>query len=114
MKTRTAEEVFAHHGEALVAEDLEGIIGDYADDAIIIANKQVHRGKEGARAVFTQALDVLQHATWQLDPVFADEVLYLEWKASADGVGIDNGVDTFVFRDGLIRFLTLSFTLVPA
>ena len=32
--TRTPEEVFAHHGQTLGAEDLEGIISDYADAAV--------------------------------------------------------------------------------
>ena len=31
--TRTPEEVFQHHAEALVAGDLDGIVADYADDA---------------------------------------------------------------------------------
>ena len=52
MATRTPEEVFAHHGQALGAEDLEDIVADYTDDAILVVQKQVYRGKDGARAVF--------------------------------------------------------------
>ena len=114
MTARTPEEIFAHHGEALGAEDIEEVVADYADDAIIVMNKQVHRGRDGARQVFTQALGALPRATWQLDPVFAGDVLYLEWKATAGGQKIEDGIDTFVFRDGLIRAHTLSFTIRPA
>jgi ketosteroid isomerase-like protein len=47
--TRTPQEVFEHHGGVLVAGDLEGIVSDYADDAIIITPAGILRGKEGVR-----------------------------------------------------------------
>ena len=34
--TRTPEEVFQHHAQALGAEDLDEIVADYADDAVLI------------------------------------------------------------------------------
>ena len=51
--TRTPQEVFAHHGQAFAAEDLDEIVADFADD----------------------------------------------------------GVDTFIFRDGLIQAQTVHYTL---
>src|SRR5688572_27488462 len=44
--TRTPEEVFAHHGSTLGAGDLEGILEDYTDDAILIVQSRIYRGKE--------------------------------------------------------------------
>jgi ketosteroid isomerase-like protein len=82
---RSAEEVFAHHGQALGAENLEEIISDYADDAILISQEEIYRGKDGARAVFTQLLQDVPQADWALDTHFADDVLYLEWKARGRG-----------------------------
>ena len=35
--TRTPEEIFQHHAEALGAGDLDGIVADYADNAVFIA-----------------------------------------------------------------------------
>ena len=69
------EEVFAHHGKALGAEDLDDIVSDYADDAILVVQKQVYRGKDGARQVFTQLLSDVPQASWNLETVFADDVL---------------------------------------
>jgi ketosteroid isomerase-like protein len=66
---RTPQEVFRHHGEALGAGDLDGIVDDYADEAIFITPAGVERGKDG--------------------------------------------IDTFVFRDGLIRVQTVRYTLIP-
>jgi hypothetical protein len=38
-------------------------------------------------------------------------VLFLEWAADAGATGVDDGIDTFTFRDGLIRVQTLRYTL---
>ena len=114
MATRTPEEVFAHHGQALGAEDLEEILADYADDAILTLNKQVFRGKDGAREVFTRLLNDVPQAEWELDTTFVDDVLYLEWKAAGGGRKIGDAIDTFVFKDGLIRVQTIFYTVQQA
>jgi ketosteroid isomerase-like protein len=111
---RTPEEVFAHHGQSLGAEDLEEIIADYADDAILVVQRKVYRGKDGAREVFTQLLSDVPQAEWELDQTFADDVLYLEWKATGGGRKVDNGIDTFIFKDGMIRVQTVVYTVQPA
>jgi len=114
MATRTPDEVFAHHGQSLGAENLEDIVADYSEDAILIVQKKVYRGKDGAREVFTQLLGDVPQAQWELDTVFADDVLYLEWKATGGGRKIEAGVDTFIFRDGMIRVQTVVYTVQPA
>lgn len=114
MATRTPEEVFAHHGQALGAEDLEDIVADYSDDAILVVQKQVYRGKDGARQVFTQLLGDVPQAKWELDTVFVDDVLYLEWKATGGGRTVQDGIDTFIFQDGMIRVQTVVYTVQPA
>lgn len=111
---RSPEEVFAHHGQSLGAEDLEEIVADYADDAILVVQRKVYRGKDGAREVFTQLLSDVPQAQWELDQTFADDVLYLEWKATGGGRKVENGIDTFIFRDGLIRVQTVVYTVQPA
>ncbi|SDB79768.1 SnoaL-like domain-containing protein [Raineyella antarctica] len=111
---RTAEEVFQHHGQSLGAEDLEEILSDYADDAILIAQGKVYRGKDGAREVFVQLLSDVPQAQWELDTVFADDVLYLEWKATGGGRRVDDGIDTFIFTDGMIRVQTVAYHVRPA
>ena len=114
MTTRSPEDVFAHHGQALGAEDLEEIVADYSNDAILVVQKKVYRGKDGAREVFTQLLSDVPQAQWELDTVFADDVLYLEWNATGGGRKIEDGVDTFIFRDGMIRVQTVVYTVQQA
>ena len=114
MATRTPDEVFAHHGQALGAEDLEDIVADYTEDAILVVQGKVYRGKDGARQVFTQLLNDVPQAQWDLTTVFADDVLYLEWKATGGGRTIQDGIDTFIFADGQIRVQTVVYTVQPA
>ncbi|HEY5077138.1 MAG TPA: nuclear transport factor 2 family protein [Acidimicrobiia bacterium] len=110
---RTPQEVFEHHGEALIAGDLDGIVSDYAEDAIFITPDGVLRGKDGVRQGFVKLLDDLPSADWELPTLlFEDDILLLEWKAESAKTKADDGIDTFVFRDGLIRVQTVRYTLV--
>lgn len=111
--TRTPQEIFAHHGEALMAEDLDGIVSDYSDDAVFITPDAVLRGPEGVRAGFVKLLGDVPGATWELPTMrFEGDVLLLEWTAESDAVKVEDGIDTFVFRDGLIRVQTVRYTVV--
>jgi hypothetical protein len=110
---RTPQEVFEHHGQALVAGDLDGIVSDYTDDAIFITPDGVLRGKDGVRQGFVKLLGDLPDADWELPTMlFEDDILLLEWKAESARTKADDGIDTFVFRDGLIQVQTVRYTLV--
>lgn len=111
--TRTPHEIFQHHGETLMAEDLDGIVSDYADDALFITPDGIKHGKDGVREGFEKLLSYVPHATWELPTqIFEDDVLFLEWKAESDSVKVEDGIDTFVFRDGMIRVQTVRYTVV--
>jgi hypothetical protein len=97
-----------------MAEDLDGIVSDYADDAIFITPDGVRRGKDGVREGFVRLLSDLPGAKWELPTqLFEDDILLLEWKAESERTKADDGIDTFVFRDGLIRVQTVRYTLTP-
>ena len=105
--TRTPEEVLQHHAQALGAEDLDEIVADYADDAVLITPAGVRRGKDGIRAAFTQMLANVPHASRDLKTqIYEGDVLFLEWTHTA-GTLVEDGIDTFIFRDGLIRVQTV-------
>jgi len=109
---RTPQEVFQHHVEVLGAEDLEGIVSDYSEDAIFITPDGVLTGKEGVRRGFTKLTGDVPGAEWELPTqLFEDDILLLEWRAESEGTKVEDGIDTFVFRDGLIRVQTVRYTL---
>jgi hypothetical protein len=112
---RTPREVFQHHAEALGAEDLDGIVSDYSDDALFITPEGVKRGKDGVREGFEKLLADLPGATWELPTqIYEDDILLLEWKADSQSTRVEDGIDTFVFRDGLIRVQTVRYTLIES
>ena len=104
-------EVFQHHGQVLGAGDIDGIVSDYSDDAIFISPDGTLRGKEGIRQAFVKLVGDVPDAQWELKTVFADDILFLEWSADSAHTRVEDGIDTFVFRDGLIRVQTVRYTL---
>ena len=110
--TRTPEEIFQHHAQALGAGDLDEIVADYSDDAVFITPAGVLRGKDGIRAAFTQLLADVPSADWELKTqIYENDVLFLEWAATAATTKVEDGIDTFIFSDGLIRLQTVRYTL---
>jgi len=110
--TRTPQEVFRHHAQALGAGDLEGIVADYADDAVLITPGGVLRGQDGVRKGFTQLLADVPDAAWDIrTEIYEGDVLFLEWAADAAATRVEDGIDTFVFRDGMIRVQTVRYSL---
>ena len=109
---RTPEEVFQHHAQVLIAGDLDGIVADYSDDAVFITPAGVRHGKDGVRAGFTQLLADVPNADWAVPTqIFEGDVLFIEWNAVSSDTRADDGIDTFVFRDGLIRAQTVRYPL---
>ena len=109
---RTPQEVFQHHAQALGAGNLDEIVADYTDDAVFITPAGVQRGKDGIRAAFTQLLADVPNAAWELKTqIYEYDALFLEWTADAAATFVEDGIDTFVFRDGLIRVQTVRYTL---
>jgi predicted SnoaL-like aldol condensation-catalyzing enzyme len=107
--------VFGRHAQALDAEDLEEIVADYSDDAIFITPAGVLRGRDGVRQAFTKLLGELPQAAWDIGTtIYEDDIMLLEWGAEGGGNRVEDGIDTFVFRDGLIRVQTVRYTLQPA
>jgi ketosteroid isomerase-like protein len=80
--TRTPQEVFQHHAEALIGGDIDGLVDDYADDAVFITPDGVRRGKDGVREGFERLLSDLPSAEWQVPTqIFEGDLLFIEWNA---------------------------------
>jgi ketosteroid isomerase-like protein len=111
---RTPQEVFEHHGTVLVAGDIDGIVEDYSDDAIIITPGGVLRGKDGVRTAFETLLGDLPNAAWEIPTqIFEEDILFITWSARSEKTQVRDAVDTFVFRDGLIRVQTVQYAVEP-
>jgi ketosteroid isomerase-like protein len=110
---RTPQEIFQHHAEVLIAGDLDGIVSDYSDDAVFITPAGVRRGKDGVREGFVQLLGDVPSADWDVPTqIYEGDLLFIEWSAESERTRVEDGIDTFVFRDGLIRAQTLRYTVL--
>ena len=109
---RTPQEIFEHHTQTIGAGDLDGLLADYAEDALVVTPQGAVRGKPAIREAFIGMVGQLPDATFDMyNQVYADDVLLLEWSASGPTGRITDGIDTFVFRGDEIRVHTLRFTV---
>ena len=70
------------------------------------------RGKDGVRGAFERLTSEIPGAQWELPTqIYEDDILLLEWKATSAEAKVEDGIDTFVFGDGLIRVQTVRYTL---
>jgi ketosteroid isomerase-like protein len=109
--TQSSQEVINHHAQALSAEDLEEIVADYSDDAVFIGS--------GRRPAWQGRHPPSGHQAPQRGAAGHRDIESLSTRttscclsgdAEGGGIRIEDGIDTFVFRDGLIRVQTASAT----
>jgi ketosteroid isomerase-like protein len=113
--TRTPQDCFSNHGEALNAGDLPRLLEDYTEDAVLMTHDGVFEGRDAIGDFFSAALSALPDVKFTFgSATFAGDALLLRWSASSPQGRIDDAVDTFVFSDGMIRLQTASFSVVPA
>ena len=102
MMSGTAE-VLEHHMAALAAGDLDAIMSDYAEDAVLISGANTLRGREAITQMFKAVAanpPKLQEDVRSVE----GEVAYIAWHSDQ----IAFGTDTFVVRNGQIVCQTVA------
>lgn len=110
---RSTADVFEDHLDRAQRGDVDGDLEqNYAPDVVILSAYGVDRGHAGARRLADLLERQLPSAqfTYTLTLVEGDVAL-LEWTATADGARVDDGVDSFVVRDGRIVAQTIHYTV---
>jgi ketosteroid isomerase-like protein len=109
---RTPHDIFQAHSEALARADVTELLRDYAQDAVLITPDGPITGRRGIGEFYRGAFAALPQAVFTVSAcVFAHDALLIRWSATSTAARIENGVDTFVFADGLIRLQTIVFEL---
>jgi hypothetical protein len=112
--TPKPEEIFEHHAAAVNAGDLEAVVADYAEDAVVISPDGVIHGRPAIRSLLAGALSALPEGSFEaVTQVYSEDALLLRWTADSKVNVVPDGVDTFVFADGKIRLHTMTFSVVP-
>jgi hypothetical protein len=109
--TRSPEDAYLAHLQAVNTGDLEAILKNYADDVVVLTAQGPLEGKTGVEAFFKQAFSLLPQARVSAKQVVSSGAGLLVWWGAESPAGtVDDGVDTFVFDSGLIKLQSISFS----
>jgi len=110
---RSTEQVFQDHVGAFIRNNLQGVMADYADDAVLMTMEGVSVGKAAIRDYFRNVLSMPNLKLSGTGEQVHGDYLLCTWTGESDVARFPNGVETFVIRDGKIRLQTVWFTMIP-
>jgi ketosteroid isomerase-like protein len=112
--TRTTQQVFDSHRDAIETGDFERLIADYADDANLLTLDGAFVGKEGVASFFAGAFESFPglRISFEKTAVEGDTFL-LQWSAECDVGTFPHGVAAFIIREGKIQRQAEWFIFVP-
>ena len=100
------EKTFLHHWHAFGTGDVEAIMADYAEDAVLITPDGALKGHAQIRSLFAQIFaNMFLPDTTSLNlakQVVEGEIAYILWSGSSAHYKAPLATDTFVMRDGKI------------
>ena len=102
---RSTRAVVENHLKCFGEGDLEGILSDYAPDAVLFTPDGTLRGRDEIRALFTAMLAEFGRpgTAFTLQRQFVDgDHAYIVWTAETGENLYELGTDTFCVRDGRI------------
>jgi ketosteroid isomerase-like protein len=117
IQVEPTRQILEHHLSALGAGNLDGILSDYADDAILISADGALRGTQAIRGFFEGALaSLFKPGTYEftMDTLHvADDVAYIVWHATCASADIVFATDTFLIQKGKIAAQTFAAKIEP-
>lgn len=110
-----AEKIVEHHLASADSRNVEEIVRDYADDAILISPDGVNKGKQAIHTAFQQMMAQQPFpALTTTRKVFEGNVGYITWTMNAGQPNAVSGTDTFIIRNGKIVVQTVAILTPPA
>jgi ketosteroid isomerase-like protein len=107
----STKDVLAHHLGSFDKGDLDGVLSDYAPDAVLFTANGVFRGVDAIRPLFQALIAEFRNpgATFNMKQEFIEgDYAYILWTAeTADNI-YELATDTFVVRNG--KIVAQSFT----
>jgi ketosteroid isomerase-like protein len=112
----TPEQIIAHHFATFASGDLDAVMSDYADDAVLITAAGVAHGKAAIRAQFAQLVQAPRAGTPApqrqrgpdiIEKHFTPNVAWLMWVQNRGKPNELRGVETYLIRGGKIHLETV-------
>lgn len=113
---RTPEQIIAHHFATFATGDLDAVMSDYAEDAVVINAAGVAHGKAAIRAQFAPLLRAPQAGAAGaqrprgpdiIEKHFTPNVAWLIWVQNRGKPNELRGVETYLIRGGKIHLETV-------
>ena len=103
--TRSTQEVFNSHKEAIETLDFEKLAADYAEDAIFVTLDGSFKGREAIMTGFFQTIMAqFPDVKINFDKVAIEgDVCLLQWSAEASAMTVPVGTAVFIIENGLIQ-----------
>lgn len=99
----TTESVLGQHIQSLVSRNLDAIVSDFSEDAMVFTPNGAFKGPENIRAFFTAALEMLNPESMSNLAVIKQDIdgefAYVLWSAKP---AVSFAGDTFCVRNGKI------------
>ncbi len=118
MSEDITRQIVRRHLDAWRNGDVDGLMADYADDAVLLTRDAgVVAGKDALRAMFGQVFSTLfKPGDTRLDvtaELISGELALIHWDASTSAFRTTGAFDTFTVRDGKIVSQCAGLTLQP-
>ena len=115
LKTATAEEIIDHHFQALLKNDLDEIMKDYAEESEIWTSEGTIRGLDAIAEFFSYVFTVLPRNGTQFglkQKITKNNRCFILWNAVSPEINIPTGGDTFIIEEGKIILQTVATHIV--
>jgi ketosteroid isomerase-like protein len=99
--------VVQHHNAAMSERNIDDVMSDYADDAVLIDPSGISRGKAAIRRVFERLLASGVPMAPPTQQVFEGQLAYLVWNTPLNQPG-RQGAETLLVRHGKIIAQTVA------
>jgi len=119
----TPQAIYDRHVENMKVGDLEGVLADYADDAVVVApagiagEDGVFVGKENLRKLFAVLTDEAKspgvRVMEETSKPLGDQAILMRWAQYRDTPQAVTGTDVYVVRNGKIVFQTVTPDATP-
>lgn len=111
--TRSTREVFEEHlANADAGRVEDDIRNNFAEDCVLLTTYGRFEGHDGVREAAELLMHQLPHSSFAYQQKsVSGEVAFLEWTGKGDGAAVTDGADSFLIRDGLIRTMTIHYTV---
>ena len=112
MGTPSIAELLARHGAAMATQDIDRVMTDYAEDAVLIDPSGVSHGAAAIRRSFSHLFSLGLTMTAPTRIFIEGEIAHLVWRSEAGRPG-RQGAETLLIRGGKIVAQTV-YEVEPA